>query len=53
MTALCSSARNIRATLGMRAAAGYLRKRGVNLDTAVLWLLGVRAYHQLVDREAR
>lgn len=34
-------ARNIRASLGVRVAAGYLRNQGVSLETA-LYLLTVK-----------
>ena len=38
-------AKSIARTLGYRAAAGYLRKRGVGLDTALYLLLGTRERH--------
>jgi hypothetical protein len=37
---LVSKARALAATFGIRTAAGYLRNRGVNLDSALLILLG-------------
>ncbi len=53
MIATHHAARNILATLGMKCAASYLRRRNVPLETAIAWLLGVRAYHQHIDREVK
>lgn len=40
MIATHTSARKILATLGMRAACGYLKRRGVPVEVALYWLAG-------------
>ena len=42
----------IRRTLGVRAAAGYLRRHEWTLDKALFILLGPRALERLAMREA-
>lgn len=47
MIALQSSAQNIRSTLGIKAAIGYMKKRGINFDTAYVWMFGHTAYAKM------
>jgi hypothetical protein len=43
-TALCTSARSITATLGLRAAIGYCQLRNIGPEVAAYWLLHSTRY---------
>lgn len=48
----CKAARNIKRTLGIKAAIGFMKGRDIGFDVAYVWMFGHAAYGRMMERRA-